>query len=102
MIRMLNESGADIIWVGLGAPKQEKWMARHKKRVKGLMMGVGAGCGKTCAGDHAKARTRVVLQAAFGSPQIVLKIYDDKYKIYILYFSREEMTRNVRLRNRVK
>ena len=43
MIRMLNESGADIIWVGLGAPKQEKWMARHKKRVKGLMMGVGAG-----------------------------------------------------------
>ena len=43
IMKMLNESGADIIWVGLGAPKQEKWMVKHKKRVKGLMMGVGAG-----------------------------------------------------------
>lgn len=33
----------DFIWVGLGAPKQEKWMAAHQGRVKGLMVGVGAG-----------------------------------------------------------
>lgn len=42
-IRMINESQADIIWVGLGAPKQEKWMADHKGKVCGLMFGVGAG-----------------------------------------------------------
>ena len=40
---MLNAAGADIIWVGLGAPKQEKWMAEHQHRVQGVMMGVGAG-----------------------------------------------------------
>ena len=40
---MINESQADIIWVGLGAPKQEKWMADHKGKVCGLMFGVGAG-----------------------------------------------------------
>ena len=42
-VEMLNASGADIIWIGLGAPKQEKWMWDHKDRVNGVMMGVGAG-----------------------------------------------------------
>ena len=33
----------NIIWVGLGAPKQEKWMYAHKDHVNGVMIGVGAG-----------------------------------------------------------
>ncbi len=41
-IRMINESGADFIWVALGAPKQEKWMYEHREKVNGLMLGVGA------------------------------------------------------------
>ncbi len=43
IVRIINESQADFIWVGLGAPKQEKWMAAHQGRVKGVMVGVGAG-----------------------------------------------------------
>ena len=39
----INESNADFVWIGLGAPKQEKWMAAHQGRVNGLMIGVGAG-----------------------------------------------------------
>ncbi|MBR2122554.1 MAG: WecB/TagA/CpsF family glycosyltransferase [Lachnospiraceae bacterium] len=42
-IRRINESGADIVWVGLGAPKQEKWMAAHEDRINAVMIGVGAG-----------------------------------------------------------
>lgn len=42
-VRRINESGADIVWIGLGAPKQERWMARHKGMLGGVMMGVGAG-----------------------------------------------------------
>ncbi|MBD5477117.1 MAG: WecB/TagA/CpsF family glycosyltransferase [Lachnospiraceae bacterium] len=42
-IRMINESKPDIVWVGLGAPKQERWMYDHKGKVQGLMFGVGAG-----------------------------------------------------------
>lgn len=41
-IRMINESNADFVWIGLGAPKQERWMADHKGKIKGLMVGVGA------------------------------------------------------------
>lgn len=42
-VRRINESGADIVWVGLGAPKQEKWMNAHQGKVNAVMMGVGAG-----------------------------------------------------------
>lgn len=42
-IRRINESGADVIWVGLGAPKQENWMYDHRGKVCGVMIGVGAG-----------------------------------------------------------
>lgn len=35
-------SGASILFVGLGAPKQELWMARQRGRVPMPMLGVGA------------------------------------------------------------
>ena len=41
-VRRINESGADFVWVALGAPKQEKWMYDHRAKVSGLMIGVGA------------------------------------------------------------
>lgn len=42
-VARINASGADFIWVGLGAPKQEQWMYVHRGQVCGLMLGVGAG-----------------------------------------------------------
>ncbi|MBQ7464490.1 MAG: WecB/TagA/CpsF family glycosyltransferase [Lachnospiraceae bacterium] len=42
-IEMINASGADMVWIGLGAPKQELFMYDAKKRVNALMLGVGAG-----------------------------------------------------------
>lgn len=43
IVERINETKPDFIWIGLGAPKQEKWMAAHQGRVDGLMVGVGAG-----------------------------------------------------------
>lgn len=42
IVRRINESGADFVWVALGAPKQERWMYEHRNKVSGLMIGVGA------------------------------------------------------------
>lgn len=42
IVRRINDSGADFVWVALGAPKQEWWMYEHRHRVKALMLGVGA------------------------------------------------------------
>lgn len=41
--QMINDSGADIVWVGLSTPKQEVWMARHRDRLRcPVLIGVGA------------------------------------------------------------
>jgi N-acetylglucosaminyldiphosphoundecaprenol N-acetyl-beta-D-mannosaminyltransferase len=40
----INNSGADIVWISLGAPKQEKWIySNYKSLNKGVMVGIGAG-----------------------------------------------------------
>jgi N-acetylglucosaminyldiphosphoundecaprenol N-acetyl-beta-D-mannosaminyltransferase len=39
----INASGADIVWVGTGQPKQEKWMRRMRPRLSApMLVGVGA------------------------------------------------------------
>ena len=43
VIERINEAKPDFVWIGLGAPKQEKWMAAHQGKIEGLMLGVGAG-----------------------------------------------------------
>ena len=40
--KQLAESGAQILFVGIGCPKQEIWMAKHKSRLSMPMLGVGA------------------------------------------------------------
>ncbi len=42
VVAALNASGARILFVGLGCPKQERWMAEHMGRVQAVMLGVGA------------------------------------------------------------
>lgn len=38
----INSSGIRILFVGIGCPKQEKWMAAHKDKIAAVMLGVGA------------------------------------------------------------
>ena len=42
VVEAINQSGARILFIGLGCPKQERWMAEHKGRVHAPMLGVGA------------------------------------------------------------
>jgi N-acetylglucosaminyldiphosphoundecaprenol N-acetyl-beta-D-mannosaminyltransferase len=43
IIEKINNSNSDFVWIGLGAPKQERWMAKHMGKISGFMVGVGAG-----------------------------------------------------------
>jgi len=43
LVREIDAARADIVWVGLSTPKQERWMARHVGRVSApVLVGVGA------------------------------------------------------------
>ena len=42
-VHQIQSSGAEIVFVGLSTPKQEKWMISHRDRLPGLVLfGVGA------------------------------------------------------------
>ena len=43
ILKGIDQSGADILWIGLGSPKQDFWMAEHRNRLNvPVMIGVGA------------------------------------------------------------
>jgi hypothetical protein len=43
VVEAIERSRADIVWVGLGAPKQDRWMFAHRERLSvPVLIGVGA------------------------------------------------------------
>jgi N-acetylglucosaminyldiphosphoundecaprenol N-acetyl-beta-D-mannosaminyltransferase len=43
IVEQINEARPDVVWVGIGVPKQEKWMARLRSRLEApVLCGVGA------------------------------------------------------------
>jgi N-acetylglucosaminyldiphosphoundecaprenol N-acetyl-beta-D-mannosaminyltransferase len=39
MIAAVNDAGTDLLWLGLGAPKQEKWAHHHRARLRVNLIG---------------------------------------------------------------
>ncbi|MBE9011557.1 WecB/TagA/CpsF family glycosyltransferase [Pseudanabaenaceae cyanobacterium LEGE 13415] len=54
LIQRINESGAGIVLVALGCPKQEAWIAQHRDRIHAVMIGLG-GAFPVYAGVHKRA-----------------------------------------------
>ncbi|MDE6685826.1 MAG: VanZ family protein, partial [Lachnospiraceae bacterium] len=44
----IKDSGADIIWIAMPSPMQEKWMAAHRGMFDGIMVGVDYGLNVYC------------------------------------------------------
>jgi N-acetylglucosaminyldiphosphoundecaprenol N-acetyl-beta-D-mannosaminyltransferase len=43
VVARINSSGANYVWIGLGSPKQERWLAEHRARLDAnLLLAVGA------------------------------------------------------------
>ncbi len=42
IVAAINEAKPDILFVGLGCPKQENWMFDHRERIGAVALGVGA------------------------------------------------------------
>jgi len=43
IVQIINKAAPDVVWVGLGSPKQERWMAEHVGRLTApVLIGVGA------------------------------------------------------------
>ncbi|MFL5741989.1 MAG: WecB/TagA/CpsF family glycosyltransferase [Flavisolibacter sp.] len=53
-MRNINDSGAEVVFVGLGCPKQENWMAANYRNINAVLLGVG-GAFLTTAGLQKRA-----------------------------------------------
>ena len=43
IVQRVNDSGADLLWVAYGAPKQDKWIARNREKLPTVRVAVGVG-----------------------------------------------------------
>lgn len=41
IVTQINDAAPDFVFVALGCPKQEKWMAEHKDKINSCMLGLG-------------------------------------------------------------
>jgi len=55
IVKMINESNPDIIFVGLGFPKQEKWIAKNRSRICGKVIIGNGGTMDILAGNSKRA-----------------------------------------------
>ena len=94
IVRRINDSGADFVWVALGAPKQEWWMYEHRHRIKAVMLGVGAAFDFT-AGTVKRApmwMQRLCLEWVFRilrDPRRMLPRYMNTNFAFLYYVNRE-------------
>ena len=53
----INESGADVVWIGLGVPLEQAFCARNKHCLKAGWLVTCGGCFNFVTGDYARAPT---------------------------------------------
>jgi N-acetylglucosaminyldiphosphoundecaprenol N-acetyl-beta-D-mannosaminyltransferase len=41
VVKTINSSGAGLVFVALGCPKQELWMAQHREHISAVLLGIG-------------------------------------------------------------
>jgi len=99
-VEKINCSGANVVFVGLGCPKQEKWMAAHRGRIGAVMIGVGA------AFDYHSGTVKRApvwcqhnglewLYRLVSDPRRLLKRYMVTNTLFILGFSRQLIEKRI-------
>lgn len=89
----INDTGANIVLVALGCPKQERWMASNKGRINAVMVGVG-GAFPVYAGMQRRApklMQRLALEWVFRlcqEPRRLFKRYAFTNSLFLLHLGR--------------
>lgn len=81
IVKCINDTKPNFVWVGLGAPKQERFMAEHQGKMKGLMIGVGAGFDY-----HAGNIKRAPMWMQKSNLEWVFRLMQDPRRLFNRYF----------------
>jgi N-acetylglucosaminyldiphosphoundecaprenol N-acetyl-beta-D-mannosaminyltransferase len=80
-IQQINDSGANLVMVCLGCPKQEKWMATYSAQINAMLLGVG-GAFATYAGE--KKRSPVWMQKL--ALEWLFRLWQEPGRMFKRYF----------------
>lgn len=98
MIELIRESGAKFVWVGLGCPKQEQWIASHLKDLPpAVYFGVGAAfafhTGEVRQAPHLFQRTGMEWFFRFlTEPRRLWKRYAVYNSLFLYYSLKDQIT----------
>ena len=97
--QIINDSGANLVLVSLGCPKQERWMASMKGKIDAVMIGVGAAFPMMAGVERRAPRwmQRVCLEWLFRmlcNPRRLFKRYfvTNTYFLYLLLLEKTRLT----------
>jgi N-acetylglucosaminyldiphosphoundecaprenol N-acetyl-beta-D-mannosaminyltransferase len=97
---MIRDTGANLIWVGLGCPKQEHWIAENKDRLPpGVYFGIGAAFAFH-AGEVRQAPAWIQragmewLYRLAAEPRRLWKRYFTYNSLFIYYYVRDKVARS--------
>jgi N-acetylglucosaminyldiphosphoundecaprenol N-acetyl-beta-D-mannosaminyltransferase len=104
--QQINDSNVNVLFVGIGCPKQERWMAEHKDQLSCVMLGVGAAYDFIAGSKKHAPRwmQQVGLEWLFrlcSEPQRLWKRYLQQNPRFIYYFTKQLINQKLR-RNRIK
>lgn len=91
-VKMINDSGADFLWVSLGCPKQEQWLYDRRDRLH-VVAGGGAGAVFNFLTGETSRAPKLVRQLGLEwvyrlamEPQRLFSRYCVRYPIFVLRF----------------
>jgi N-acetylglucosaminyldiphosphoundecaprenol N-acetyl-beta-D-mannosaminyltransferase len=94
IIQKINDSNVNVLFVGIGCPKQECWMAAHKDQLNCVMLGVGAAYDFIAGSKKHAPRwmQRIGLEWLFrlcSEPKRLWKRYLQQNPRFIYYFAKQ-------------
>lgn len=99
-IKEISDSGAGLLFVALGCPKQELWMSRMRGRIPAVMLGIGNALA-VFAGEEARSPAwmqRVGLEWCFRlaqEPKRLFKRYAVTNSLYVYYIMCQLVTKRI-------
>lgn len=81
-IDMINKSGAHLVFVALGCPKQETWMANNSRNINAILLGVGGAF--PVFGGQAKRAPMLMRKLSL---EWLYRLYQEPTRLFARYFS---------------
>jgi len=94
IIKQINDACVNVLFVGIGCPKQERWMAEHKDSLNCVMLGVGAAYDFIAGSKKHAPRwmQKIGLEWLFrlvSEPQRLWKRYLQQNPRFVYYFAKQ-------------